>query len=207
MPRQKLVEYNRNSILEASKKLFLKYGAEKTSMDDIAAEAECSKATVYVYFKSKEEIFYTAAAEYIASLRDGIRECLAGNSDFERAYFTMCNMLAKFEKDCPVYFGCVVGKIPADSEKNAELPVLKKIFDISEEINTILCDFLERAKTNGFVRAAIDPIQATFVLWSSICGLISLCSAKKEYLEDSLGFARGSFLRNGFDMILQSVKK
>lgn len=207
MPKQKLIEYNRSSILDASKKLFLAYGVEKTSMDDIAAEAECSKATVYVYFKSKEEIFYTAAAEYIASLRDGIRECLAGNSDFERAYFTMCNMLAKFEKDCPMYFGCVTGKIPADSEKTAELPVLKKIFDISEEINTILCDFLERAKAKGFIRADVDPIQATFVLWSSVCGVISLFSDKKEYLEDSLGFTRGGFLRNGFDMILQIVKK
>ncbi|MDE6132111.1 MAG: TetR/AcrR family transcriptional regulator [Oscillospiraceae bacterium] len=42
MPKQKLVEYNRNSILDASRKLFLKYGIEKTSMDDIAFNAECS---------------------------------------------------------------------------------------------------------------------------------------------------------------------
>lgn len=206
MPKQKLVEYNKSSILDASRKLFLKYGVEKTSMDDIALNAECSKATIYVYFKNKEDIYYHITSEYMTSLRDSVRECFANSSDYERAFFTMCNMMARFEQDYPMYFDCILGKIDANTEKMAELPILKKIFDLSEEINSIVCDFLERAKADGFVRADIDPIQATFVMWSGICGLISLYSAKKEYLEDGLGFARGSFLRNGFSMILDAVR-
>lgn len=204
--KQKLIDYNRSVILEAARGLFLTGGLDGVSADEIAAEAECSKATVYAYFRSKEEIYYTIAAEHMNSLRDGIRECLSGTSDFERAYFTMCNMLARFEKDYPRYFDCVQGKLPTDSEKIAELPVLKTIFDRGEEINTIICEFIGRAKTGGFVRSDVDPIQATFVLWSSICGIISLCSDKKEYLEDSLGFTRGGFLKNGFELILQSIK-
>lgn len=206
MPKKKLVEYNRTGILDASRKLFLKNGIEKTSMDDIALAAQCSKATVYVYFKNKEDIFYHIAAEYMTSLRNGVKECLANSSDYERAYFTMCNILARFEHDYPMYFDCVVGRSETFA-KAGELPVLKKISDVSEEINTVLCDFLERAQEKGFVRADVDPIQATFVLWSSVCGVISLFSSKKEYLEDSLGFSRGGFLRNGFEMILNTVKE
>lgn len=205
--KQKIIDYNRGVILDAARKLFLTGGLENVSADEIAAAADCSKATVYAYFRSKEEIYYTVAAEYMTSLRDGIRECLAGASDFERAYFTMCNVLAKFEKDCPMYFGCAAGKIPADSEKTADIPALKTIFDASEEINTVLCEFIERAKSGGYVRADVDTVQATFVLWSSVCGVISLFSDKREYLEDSLGFTRGGFLKNGFEMILQSIKK
>lgn len=206
MPKKKLVEYNKNSILDASRKLFLKRGVDKTSMDDIALAAECSKATVYVYFKNKEDIYYHITAEYMSSLRSGVKECLANSSDYERAYFTMCNILAQFEHDYPMYFDCILGRTNAAADKVEDLPILKKIFDVSEEINTVICDFLERAQESGFVRADIDPIQATFVLWSSICGLISLCSLKKEYLEDGLGFSRGSFLRNGFEMILNIVR-
>lgn len=206
MPKQKLVEYNRSSILDASRKLFLKYGVEKTSMDDIAFNAECSKATVYVYFKNKEDIYYHITAEYMTSLRDGVRDCFANSADYERAYFTMCNMLARFEHDYPMYFDCILGKIDVSPQKMEELPILKKIFDVGEEINSIVCDFIERAKTDGFAKRDVDPIPATFVMWSSICGLISLCSAKKEYLEDSLGFAKGSFLHNGFSMILDMVR-
>jgi AcrR family transcriptional regulator len=45
------------AILAAAKQLFGHYGYRRTSMDDIAQEARIAKGTVYLYFKSKEEIF------------------------------------------------------------------------------------------------------------------------------------------------------
>ncbi len=49
----------KNEILDAAKKLFIKKGFFGTSMDEIALKAEFSKRTLYTYFKSKEEIYYT----------------------------------------------------------------------------------------------------------------------------------------------------
>jgi len=44
-------------ILEAAIKVFAKKGLSKTTISDIAAEAEIGKGTVYEYFKSKDEVF------------------------------------------------------------------------------------------------------------------------------------------------------
>ncbi len=44
-------------ILEAASELFLRYGFEKTTMDDIAREARVAKATLYRYWPSKEALF------------------------------------------------------------------------------------------------------------------------------------------------------
>lgn len=44
-------------ILDASQKLFLQYGYEKTSIEKIARQAKISKSNLYNYFKSKDEIF------------------------------------------------------------------------------------------------------------------------------------------------------
>ena len=49
----------KNEIIDAAKKLFIKKGFLGTSMDEIALKAEFSKRTLYTYFKSKEEIYYT----------------------------------------------------------------------------------------------------------------------------------------------------
>ena len=46
-----------NAILEAATKLIIKYGYQKTSIDDICGEAKIGKGTVYHYFESKEDIF------------------------------------------------------------------------------------------------------------------------------------------------------
>lgn len=50
-------EAKRTAILDAALRLFSQYGYRRTSIDDIAREAEIAKGTVYLSFKSKEEIF------------------------------------------------------------------------------------------------------------------------------------------------------
>lgn len=50
------------SILAAAQRTFLASGFEAASMDAIAREAGASKATVYAYFASKEELFGAVVA-------------------------------------------------------------------------------------------------------------------------------------------------
>ena len=46
----------RKTILNCARELVLSQGVENVSMEDIASKAELSKATVYLYFSSKEEL-------------------------------------------------------------------------------------------------------------------------------------------------------
>ena len=47
------------SILEAAKKIFFAKGYAKATMDEIALQAEISKPTIYQYFKSKDDLFFS----------------------------------------------------------------------------------------------------------------------------------------------------
>ncbi len=47
----------RERIIEAAKELIGKFGFKKTTMEDIARASRMAKATIYHYFKSKEDIF------------------------------------------------------------------------------------------------------------------------------------------------------
>lgn len=47
----------RNQILKAARKLFFDKGFKSITIDHIARRAELSKGAVYLYFKSKEEIY------------------------------------------------------------------------------------------------------------------------------------------------------
>ena len=44
-------------ILEVAQKVFARFGIQKSTMDEIAKKARMGKATLYYYFKSKEDIF------------------------------------------------------------------------------------------------------------------------------------------------------
>ena len=58
-------EGKRAAILDAALRLFGRYAYKRTSIDDIAREAEIAKGTVYLSFKSKEEIFRALCEEII----------------------------------------------------------------------------------------------------------------------------------------------
>ena len=80
--RRKMREKNLRlaSILEAAKKVFFTKGYSGATMDEIALEAEISKPTVYQYFKSKDDLFFSLmlpVVEEIGSQLEAIKDRLA----------------------------------------------------------------------------------------------------------------------------------
>ena len=71
------------AILEAAKQLFGHYGYRRTAIDDIAREARIAKGTVYLYFKSKEEIFRALCQQLLDTVLFSAEEArqMAGSID------------------------------------------------------------------------------------------------------------------------------
>ena len=55
---EKEFEIRKNKILNSAKKLFIKYGFDNVSLNQIAKESDFGKSTLYHYFSSKNEILY-----------------------------------------------------------------------------------------------------------------------------------------------------
>ncbi|HEV2169666.1 MAG TPA: TetR/AcrR family transcriptional regulator [Candidatus Binatus sp.] len=70
-------ETKRDAILDAALKLFSQYGYRRTSIDDIAREAEIAKGTVYLSFESKEEIFCALCEFLIERSENGVKAACA----------------------------------------------------------------------------------------------------------------------------------
>jgi len=54
----KSVEERRQEIIDTAKKLFIKYGFDKTQVSDISKEMGVAQGLVYHYFKSKTDLLY-----------------------------------------------------------------------------------------------------------------------------------------------------
>ena len=68
--KEKRRQENRQFILEASENIFARNGFAQTSVDDIAEEAQFSKATIYRYFESKVDIFSSVILNSFREARD-----------------------------------------------------------------------------------------------------------------------------------------
>lgn len=80
--KQIVTEFRRSEILQAATKVFGDKGFEGTRMDDIAAEAGMAKATVYVYFRSKDEIYEQAVEQALAELVELTEQHVTAAQDF-----------------------------------------------------------------------------------------------------------------------------
>lgn len=57
----------RQNLITAARRIFVRFGFEKTTMNEIAIEARKGKSSLYYYFTSKEEIF-NAVVEFEANI-------------------------------------------------------------------------------------------------------------------------------------------
>ncbi len=71
------------TILEAAKRLFAQKGYQETSMNDIAEEAELGKATLYYYFKSKDDIYREIYLSYSRTYYESITQEIQNTSTLE----------------------------------------------------------------------------------------------------------------------------
>ena len=202
--KERLSAFNRKNILDIAKQLFLEKGITHTSMDDIAKKAQYSKSTIYVYFKSKEEILDYITLEYISLLKDGISEALNRSPEFPDGYFAICNTLANFYDSYPLYFENILGEIKIVQDESNE--VLFQIYLLGEQINHIIERYIKACVSKGQIRPDLEPIpQTAFALWAGICGIISLANKKEKYLSQAMQVSKEAFMKNGFALLLQSL--
>lgn len=55
--QQVVSDFRRGEIIDAARRIFARYGFEGGIIDEIAREANVAKGTVYLYFRSKAEIY------------------------------------------------------------------------------------------------------------------------------------------------------
>ena len=70
-------EKRRLKLIRSAAELFLTYGSAGVSMQDVAGAANVSRATLYTYFSSKDEIFDAAVDGIILSVRDRAKNTLS----------------------------------------------------------------------------------------------------------------------------------
>lgn len=92
----------KQKIIQAAAKIFLEQGLEKARIEDIAKKADIGKGTIYLYFKSKEEIMLEGV-KYFADMRiSQLKKVLAKYSTNQRKLLKMLEfnrILAKKEPD------------------------------------------------------------------------------------------------------------
>ena len=140
----------KEKIVQAAIATFSKYGYDKTRMDDIAKSAKLGKGTLYLYFKSKEELFYDISENSIKELKEQLSKLFSKKEDLvqdaEKFYDQYRNLIHDSEK--------VSFEMIAESSRNPKLR--KALYEQRMKVYDIVIDYLRRQIEKGFFRKDMD---------------------------------------------------
>jgi len=139
-------------IIQSAIECFSKYGLDRTRMDDVAQKADLSKGTLYLYFKSKEDLFYVICENNLKVLKEQLshifnttKEDLVSNAE---QFYENFHKVEKKESEKVFY------EIIAESARN---PKLQKLL-YTQRIKTfnVVREYLDRQMEKGFFKKDTD---------------------------------------------------
>jgi AcrR family transcriptional regulator len=156
----------RKAILDCARDLILVNGVQRLSMEDIARKAEISKATVYLYFSSKEillsEICEEAARGFMEYLKTIQKAGLTGMAALKYIWRGYVELFGNSDEMIIIF--------QIRNYLNSWIPIVSlKGHDLSSYVDSILTalkTLFDQCKAEGFFNPSLDSSMATRLLLS-----------------------------------------
>lgn len=103
-------KYHRRALMTAADRLLVEHGYDGMNMNMLAKEANYSKATVYVYFESKDEIVRALAIERLKLLRSELKLVIKSDIALDEKLAEIQSVFTEFATEDEVYFNFVCNK-------------------------------------------------------------------------------------------------
>jgi len=179
-------------IVDAAVRVFARNGYYNSRVSDIAREAGIASGTIYLYFRTKDEILVTLFREKMAAWVDYVREQIRGEAD----------VVAKVRRLVALHFG-VLERDPALAEVvQVELRQGHKFFRgaSAHEISAyfeLIASVLEEGQAAGVFRRDVAVKTAVKVLFGAMDQMAtSWVLGKRKYrLSDAADEVANIFLR------------
>ncbi len=179
-------------IIEAAVRVFARNGYYNSRVSDIAREAGVASGTIYLYFKTKDEILVTLFREKMAAWVSYVRDAIAGEPD----------PVAKLRRLVALHFS-VLEKDPALAEVvQVELRQGHKFFRgaSAHEVSAyfeLIGAVLEEGQAAGVFRDDVPVKVATKVLFGAMDQLATswVLGKRKHRLTDAAEAVATVFLR------------
>ena len=160
-------EQRRNYILEAAEKLFFSKGYDNVSMDDIAKEIGLNKATVYLYFKNKESLFFAVVLRGARILNDMINEkvkrCGTGIEILDALGIAYFEFVGKYPDYSKAYLYFRSERFSIDNSDDL-CDDAKKIIELRRKEFVIACNAVRSGINEGTIRPDLDPVEMSVFL-------------------------------------------
>ncbi len=209
--RRRGIELRREDIVDAAERVFFAKGFEHASMDEVAKEAEFSKRTLYVYFSSKEQIYFEIMIRgyrlLLGMLDEQFRERAPQSAaeELHGIFFTLFD----FSQQYPDYFKAIMEYETTDPDVRTGVEDASKAecYRLGEQLFGRLAGALARGEENGELRKGLGGENAALILWACAVGVFNTGAKKGGYLHEYHNTEPRDFVAGAFEWLLRLITR
>ncbi len=172
--REREREQRRNAIVDAAENIFFSRGFENATMDDIAETAELSKGTIYLYFRSKDDLYQEIVFRGLKVLKAKFETAYGAHEKGIDKLWAIGKAYIDFYKEHPNYFNALLHYEGQEIESFYKEDPLK-----------ILVDAVQKGINDGTLRTDLDPLKTAVILWGQTTGVLQISFKKCEAIKDT----------------------
>ncbi len=172
--RKKEKENKKNTILRAARKLFFDRGFKSVTVDNIAAKAEVSKGSIYLYFDSKEEIYTQILIADNIAHHERIKNFSATDAPASQLLLEFARIYINYFLDDNELFRILMTFMLQTEQMNLIEEQNKEVIRTTNENIKIISEILQRGVDSGEFSPTINIRQGQNAIWGLLNGIISL---------------------------------
>jgi AcrR family transcriptional regulator len=194
----------REDILQAAREVFFSSGFHRATIDDVAARAEVSKGTIYLYFESKEAILAHLVLEGLDILSDQLQTAYAPQKDLtaDERVRRLARAYLKFSKTHPQYFRLITAFDRGQFRERVPAPLYQQLTERSLQSLRWVEQALEQGQASGeFVIE--DTRRTAGMLWASLNGVLLLL--EHPLRQEILGVPLNALFDSTLELLLHGL--
>lgn len=194
-------------IVASAAAIFGAKGFERASMDEIALAAEFTKRTVYLYFETKEDLFFAAALRAFRTLHDTIKNTAKNDASGYEKLVSGCKAYYRFSRDDPGNMRLIneVGQVRKKSEVNS--PRLKELMKFDDELFQWVSQGISEGKGDGSIRSDLDSLKATFSIIFIMTGFFNQLSVTGTTFLEHFALSPEEFSEYSMELLFSSIRR
>ncbi len=173
--KQREKEERKEKILECAEKIFLKKGLGGATMNDVADACELSKATLYLYYKNKEELYLTVLHRAMVKLAEIMEVFSEKGSDALERFLLVGVAYIEFFKRYPAHFSILLTHTSDEGLFQPELAEIgMRIMEANQRVWKVGVENLQRGMEDGIFKKDINPHEVELMYWTTSNGVLGL---------------------------------
>jgi len=192
-------------IVGAAEKVFFSKGFEQSTMDDIAEEAELSKGTLYLYFKSKEDLHLTVAHKAISLLKSSMEGIETLGENAIEKLIRMGKATIEFANKFPDHMKSIMLLEGFDLQQTSYSTGQVRDVIFKDSPVGIVIRLVEQGVKEKLIRSDIPASLIAHTLWMQTLSVIRFVTTKMTLIE-MLGLSPVQVYEIHFELVLNGIR-